>query len=120
MWVLTGVWWGPGAKINTLVKEVITNTTSFERIASDSAMDLSEPNEALGAYNAGPKADGAAGFPQQRPATLRAASHRLTVHPRFPYDTGESHGCKICPANLCKACPPSLFFFDLPFCTLIE
>ncbi len=30
-----------GAKVNMLVKEVITNTSSFERIQSDSAMDLS-------------------------------------------------------------------------------
>lgn len=89
-------YWASGAKVNTLVKEVITNTTSFERIASDSAMDLSEPNEALGGSKL------AAAFPQQRPATPRPASHRLTVHPRFPYDAGESHGCKLCPANLCK------------------
>ena len=88
--------------MNSLVKEVITNTTTFERIASDSAMDLSEPTNAPGAYNSpGFKADSAAPFAQ--PARLRPASHRLTVHPRFPYDAGESHGCKLCPANLCKA-----------------
>ena len=31
----------------------------------------------------------------------KPASHKLVVRPRFDYQTG-SHGCPLCPANLCK------------------
>lgn len=88
--------------MNSLVKEVITNTTSFERVASDSAMDLSEPGSS--AAFPGAAAKDSEQQPQQLAAggVPRPSSHRLVVHPRFPYDTGESHGCKLCPANLCK------------------
>ena len=92
-----------GAKLNTLVKEVITNGTSFERLApaSDSAADLTaqaEPLPCLGGDAARIAANGDAKLGAQAP---RPASHCLLVHPRFPYETA-CHGCKLCPANLCK------------------
>ena len=31
----------------------------------------------------------------------KPASHKLVVRPRFDYQHG-SHGCPLCPANLCK------------------
>ena len=87
--------------MNTLVKEVITNTSSFERVQSDSAMDLS----AQGAKQPGPDfmgADLALAKPGKPGSAARPSSHRLVVQPHFPYEAGTSHGCKLCPANLCK------------------
>ena len=92
---------GAGAKVNTLVKEVITNTSGFERVQSDSAMDLS----AQGAGEPGADflgADLALAKPGKPGGAARPSSHRLVVQPHFPYDSGTSHGCKLCPANLCK------------------
>ena len=89
-----------GAKVNTLVKEVITNTTSFERIVSDSAMDLSDQDVAEFAGSAKTEEGLMSGL-QQPASAPRPSSHRLVVHPRFPFEI-ESHGCKLCPANLCK------------------
>ena len=74
-----------GAKVNTLVKSVTTNVASFERAPStpyDSAEDLMQW-------------EGSKGAP-------RPASHRLVVHPRHNEDRLGSHGCPLCPANLCK------------------
>lgn len=95
-----------GAKVNGLVKEVITNSTSFERIADDSpSPDL--PREQQGSSSSSalvrPFLGKAAAAADGKFAQAgRAASHRLQVHPRFPYESGEDHGCKLCPANLCK------------------
>ncbi len=101
-----------GAKVNTLVKEVITNTTSFERIASDSAMDLNEQDVA--SFAGGAKVNEGLMSGLQQPANVpRPSSHRLVVHPRFPFEI-ESHGCKLCPANLCKVRLASLLSSSLP------
>ena len=88
--------------MNTLVKEVITNTTSFERLGSgnDSAMDLAGEGEQRPGADAA-FAVGGVGSAKSG-ALAKPAGHRLQVHPRFPYEDGESHGCKLCPANLCK------------------
>ena len=84
-----------------LVKEVITNTSSFERIQSDSAMDLSVHGDSK-TDDSFMGADLALSQPGKQDSAARPSSHRLVVHPHFPYDSGVSHGCKLCPANLCK------------------
>ena len=61
-----------------------------------------EPLPCLGGDNARDKGGAAAGDAKLgAQAAPRPASHRLLVHPRFPFDTA-CHGCKLCPANLCK------------------
>jgi hypothetical protein len=85
--------------VNSLVKEVITNTTSFERVASDSAVDLCDAGSPAAQPFLGKAAAAADGKHSQ---SVRPAAHRLLVHPRFPYESGETHGCNLCPANLCK------------------
>lgn len=97
-----------GAKVNALVKEVITNTSGFERVQSDSAMDLSAHNDRKSGDSdaAFMGADLASAMSGGKPgAAVRPASHRLVVQPHFPYEAGVSHGCKLCPANLCKVPP---------------
>ena len=84
-----------------LVKEVITNTSSFERIQSDSAMDLSAHSNSK-TDDSFMGADLALINPGKQDSAARPSSHRMVVHPHFPYDSGVSHGCKLCPANLCK------------------
>ena len=108
---------GAGAKVSTLVKEVITNASGFERVQSDSAMDLS----AQGAGQPGADfmgADLALAKPGKPGGAARPSSHRLVVQPHFPYDSGTSHGCKLCPANLCKVARGSFVHSavtDLPY-----
>ena len=87
--------------MNTLVKEVITNTSSFERIQSDSAMDLSVHSNSRTA-DSFMGADLALSKSGKQENAVRPSSHRLVVYPHFPFDSGVSHGCKLCPANLCK------------------
>ena len=101
---------GAGAKVNALVKEVITNASGFERVQSDSAMDLS-------AQGAGAPdidfmgADLALAKPGKPGSGARPSSHRLVVQPHFPYEAGTSHGCKLCPSNLCKVAVGTLVHF---------
>ena len=87
--------------MNMLVKEVITNTSTFERIQSDSAMDLSMHSNSR-TDDAFMGAELALGKTGKQDSVARPSSHRLVVHPHFPYESGVSHGCKLCPANLCK------------------
>ncbi|KAK9814688.1 hypothetical protein WJX72_009831 [[Myrmecia] bisecta] len=63
-----------GAKVNALVKEVITNLASFERTETPALLPTH----------------------QRRPA-----SQRLRIRPRHNYLQG-SHSCPLCPENLCK------------------
>jgi hypothetical protein len=99
---------GAGAKVEALVKEVITNGAAFERALGDSAAELTAggaPSPALGkadptAWSASAAGAGKAG------GAPRAASHRLAVHPRHDADAAGSHGCPLCPANLCKVRAP--------------
>ena len=73
--------------MNLLVKEVITNNSTFERsLASDSAMDLNQLVASNGTKNDGHPAE---------------CSQRLVIHPRHNVGAGP-HNCPMCPANLCK------------------
>lgn len=94
-----------GAKVDSAVKEVITNGAAFERVLADSAADLTL-NLASGKL-CDPKPDpagwSAAAAHSKAGGALRPASHRLAVRPRYDTDADGSHGCPLCPANLCKA-----------------
>ena len=83
--------WHAGAGASTLVREVITNSASFERsMTSDSAKDLTKL-EAWGSQHVG----------QQQPP-LEESSHRLFIRPRHDDAVDAPHACPLCPANLCK------------------
>ncbi|KAK9836188.1 hypothetical protein WJX81_007747 [Elliptochloris bilobata] len=96
-----------GAKADGLVAEVITNGAAFERVLADSAIDLTlSPGAAAG------KPDPAVN-PSLNPLSwalccgkgagaARPAAHRLAVRPRHDEGAAGSHGCPLCPANLCK------------------
>lgn len=109
-----------GAKVNTRVKEVITNLSSFVRNqpASDSDSRSSQlqsesdspPSDAESSSETADMgqaasnrdesaADGTWELTKGKLANGKAAaSHRMVIQPR----TVSSHGCSICPANLCK------------------
>ena len=112
-----------GAKVNTQVKEVITNLSSFVRsqsmtnsdsaIAGDPCEPDSPPSDAESSTGTSGKLE-SAGSRDESGADGRweltkgrltggkgAASHRMVVQPRNDW-TVSSHGCPICPANLCK------------------
>lgn len=109
-----------GAKVNTRVKEVITNLSSFVRSQpvtngdSTIAGDPCEPpSDAESSTETPDKLESAAsrdesGADGQWELTKGrltggkgAASHRMVIQPRHDW-TVLSHGCSICPANLCK------------------
>ena len=114
-----------GAEVNTRVKEVITNLSSFVRsqpmtkAASTSAGSQSEsdslPSDAESSSETPEKIEsasnreesGADGSWEMTKGRLtggkEAASHRMVIQPRHDW-TVSSHGCPICPANLCKVC----------------
>lgn len=111
-----------GANINTRVKEVITNLSSFVRsqpamdaesstavsqCEADSAASDADSSEAQDRAESASERDvaGADGRWEVTKGRLTggkgAASHRMVIQPRHDW-TVSSHGCPICPANLCK------------------
>lgn len=112
-----------GAKVNTRVKEVITNLSSFVRnqpitngdstIAGDPCEPDSPPSDAESSTEAPDKLESAASRDEsgadgrweltkgRLTGGKGAASHRMVIQPRHDW-TVSSHGCPICPANLCK------------------
>ena len=84
--------------MSSLVKEVVTNTASFERsIASDSARDLTQLED---------WGNGFAGGHSPQEEAPRESSHRLVIQPRHDgKTTWGPHRCPLCPANLCKVRP---------------
>ena len=79
-----------GARVNLLVKEVITNASGFERsLTSDSAMDLAQLVDQTSAG---------------KQIAAAECSQRLVIQPRHDPSAAE-HNCPICPANLCKVWP---------------
>lgn len=116
-----------GAKVNTRVKEVITNLSSFvqsrpaadddsttagtpcdsdspnDSPPSDAESSSETPDSAEFASKRGESgADGRWEVTQGRLAGGKgAASHQMVIQPRHDW-TVSSHGCPICPANLCK------------------
>lgn len=112
-----------GAKVNTRVQEVITNLSSFVRCQpSTNSQDspAQSPREADSAHS---DAESSTGTPDKVQSAsmgaesanrstwhtasgetaggMVAASHRMVVQPRHDW-TASSHGCPLCPANLCK------------------
>ena len=116
-----------GAKVNTQVKEVITNLSSFVRrqpVTDDDSTtagmpcdpdspsdslpsDADSSNETLEKAESASKRDesgddGRWELTQGKLAGGKgAASHQMVIQPRRDW-TVSSHGCPICPANLCK------------------
>ena len=68
--------------------QVLTNTASFEKAPPAAEVDSM--------WN-----DGSASPKSVLDVGAKPASHKLVVRPRFDYHHG-SHGCPLCPANLCK------------------
>ena len=110
-----------GAKINTRVQEVITNFSSFVRCQPPTGQDClaQSPHKPQSAHSdaesttAAPSKVGKLPFPGGQRAAGAAlgdnmagakapASHRMVIQPRHDW-TVSSHGCPLCPANLCKA-----------------
>ncbi|KAA6419636.1 MAG: CTD small phosphatase 2-like [Trebouxia sp. A1-2] len=108
-----------GAKVNTRVQEVVTNFSSFVRCQpstnlqhgsaqsesqADSAHSDAESSTAspgrLQSASSGSESAGGATW-SDAAAGKAAASHRMVVQPRHDW-TVSSHGCPLCPANLCK------------------
>ena len=90
---------------------MITNGAAFERVLADSAADLTL--NPAGGKQSDPKPDpagwtAAAAHSKAGAGAARPASHRLAVRPRYDTDAGDSHGCPLCPANLCKVRPRAL------------
>eukprot|EP00891_Asterochloris_glomerata_P008855 jgi/Astpho2/8855/Aster-x0827 len=77
-----------GARVHGLVKQVLTNTASFEKAPPAAEVDTMW-------------SDGSASPTSVLDIGAKPASHKLVVRPRFDYQHG-SHGCPLCPANLCK------------------
>jgi len=105
-----------GAKVNTRVQEVITNLSSFVRCQpssdpqsasqADSAHSDAESSTASPGkvQSASSGSDGGATWGASSgdaAAGKTAASHRMVIQPRHDW-TVSSHGCPLCPANLCK------------------
>ncbi|KAL0032835.1 hypothetical protein WJX77_001986 [Trebouxia sp. C0004] len=112
-----------GAKVNTRVQEVITNLSSFVRCQpsnnpqhgsaqsasqadsahSDAESSTASPGKVLSASSGSESAGGATwGASSGHAAAAKAAaSHRMVIQPRHDWTTS-SHGCPLCPANLCK------------------
>lgn len=107
-----------GAKVNTRVQEVITNLSSFVRCQPSSDPQHSSDQSASQADSAHSDAESSttsqgkvqsasSGFESADGATRgdaaadKAASHRMVIQPRHDW-TVLSHGCPLCPANLCK------------------
>jgi 2,3-diketo-5-methylthio-1-phosphopentane phosphatase len=76
-----------GARVNLLVKEVITNPSAFEKsTAHDSAVDLTRLDACTSGHGS---------------RDTHESARRLVIQPRHR-DAASPHCCPICPANLCK------------------
>lgn len=109
-----------GAKVNTRVQEVITNLSSFVRCPSPTDAQTSPTQSPREPDSAHSDAESSTASPHKvqlastdaiwaaangKAAGDKApASHRMVVQPRHDW-TVASHGCPLCPANLCKASP---------------
>lgn len=115
-----------GAKVAACVRTIITNPSSFQRVPSASTTDLaaaagSSSASAQQAQQAPTPRPPTSGFGSwfgfrssaTRPASAPAAcastcsgkpagSHRLVIEPRHDAEACGTHGCHLCPANLCK------------------
>lgn len=121
-----------GARVNTRVKEVITNTSSFVRCKAPGASPQSpspSPEAPDGAQSDAESSNGAGSAAAQVQSALceqqqdgdaaavssgtggqAAASHQMVIRPRHDWKVS-SHGCPLCPANLCKVSQQPFGFF---------
>jgi hypothetical protein len=115
-----------GAKVAACVRAIITNPAAFQRVPATSSADLTATaGSAVAAvqhapHTAAPRPPSGGfgswfGFrsASTRPASAPAASgstcsgkpagsHRLVIEPRHDAEVCGAHGCRLCPANLCK------------------
>jgi len=84
-----------GVGVRPLVKEIITNGATFERIGAAKA---GEPDSKEGEGEAPLAGKQQWGMAHSNPGT----SHRLVITPRHGQEAGSGHGCPLCPHNLCK------------------
>ncbi len=128
-----------GARLNTLIRQVITNQASFQRVAppqlsqlapnatvadgsSGSSMEVEEPAVPAAASRPPrvPSGFGSGWFFRSpsssslsssssggacKPPVAPPIAHRLVIEPRHNPGTCGSHGCELCPSNLCKVRP---------------
>ena len=112
-----------GAKVNTRVKEVITNLSSFVRCQTPSSSDNSPTQTPREADSAQSDAESSTAATEKAQSASRGqgshdgvtwaaanegvtgsrqpASHQMVIQPRHDWMVS-SHGCPLCPANLCK------------------
>ena len=109
----------------TCVQSIITNPAAFQRVAAASSADLTAAAGTSAAAaqqtHQAPAVRSSSGFgswfgcrtapsrPASAPAAVgsscsgkRAGSHRLVIEPRHDWEACGAHGCRLCPANLCK------------------
>jgi hypothetical protein len=109
-----------GARVNTCVRAVLTNQSSFERVPVTAAPAALEEAAALAPSCPAPRNGGGFGsgwgfFRSASSSSLSAAAaapqatkpalsstHRLVVQPRHDAAACVAHGCSLCPSNLCK------------------
>ncbi|EFN52947.1 hypothetical protein CHLNCDRAFT_137320 [Chlorella variabilis] len=120
-----------GARLNTLVRHVITNQASFQRVAPPPpASAAADDGDGGGGAVVEPAVPAAAARPPRvpsgfgsgwlfrsssgsglssstsagagKPPAAPAVAHRLVIEPRHDHRACGSHGCSLCPANLCK------------------
>lgn len=125
-----------GARLNTLVRHVITNQASFQRVAPPPpASAAADDGDGGGGAVVEPAVPAAAARPPRvpsgfgsgwlfrsssgsglssstsagagKPPAAPAVAHRLVIEPRHDHRACGSHGCSLCPANLCKVRPPA-------------
>lgn len=74
--------------MNNCITEVITNTAVFEKV---SPADIDDACIGLGISSTSSGSS----------SSSKGSGYRLVIQPRHP-ESADSHGCPLCPANLCK------------------
>lgn len=104
-----------GAKAERFVRQVITNKAGFQRVPAAAAPDAAAPGSPASVLPAPKPASGFSnGWGLFRPGSASSSSsggaskvplsgtHRLVIAPHHDEVVHGSHGCCLCPSNLCK------------------
>lgn len=88
-----------GARVNSCVREVITNFSSFQRV--EDALQPQQQQEEGGSHPGSwlQRAFGGSSSVSHKAEPAKAASQRLVITPRHDYHHSH-HGCPLCPENL--------------------
>lgn len=113
------------AKVHSFVREVVSNNAAFQRVEGvaasalgpeslmlkDSTEDCDDLTRHSGSKDGNKEAPNSGWFfgrrqggvqNQQASTATNAPQYRLVVNPRHDYRKHGSHGCPLCPENLCK------------------